>query len=101
MSTKRLGQTLTWLLARVYDGALIDGPPADKVKAGDEREISQRKDQQLYSWVKEADAPPGTSILLTSVGTTDEKQPRSRCVLKDFAIAVRVDVFDQRHLRYL
>ena len=36
-----------------YEGALIDGLPADKVKAGDEREIQQMKDLQLYSWVKD------------------------------------------------
>ena len=38
-----------------YEGALIDGLPADKVKAGDERETKQMKDLQLYSWVKETD----------------------------------------------
>ena len=48
------------------EGALIDGLPADKVKAGDEREIQQMKDLQLYSWVKETDIPPNKSILLTS-----------------------------------
>ena len=32
-----------------YEGALIDGLPADKGKAGDEREIKQMKDLQLYS----------------------------------------------------
>ena len=32
-----------------YEGALIDGLPADKVKAGNEREIQQMKDQQLCS----------------------------------------------------
>ena len=37
-----------------YEGALIDGPPADKVKADDEREIKQMKDMQLYSWIKES-----------------------------------------------
>ena len=47
-----------------YEGALIDGLPADKVK-GDEREIQQKKDLQLYSWVKETDIPPDKSILLT------------------------------------
>ena len=31
------------------EGALIDGLPADKVKAGDEREIQQMKDLQLNS----------------------------------------------------
>ena len=35
-----------------YEGALIDRLPADKVKAGDEREIQQVKDLQLHSWVK-------------------------------------------------
>ena len=30
-----------------YEGALIDGPPAGTVKAGDEREIKQMKDLQL------------------------------------------------------
>ena len=48
-----------------YEAALIDGRPADKVKAGDEREIQQMKDLQLYSWVKETDIPPDKSILLT------------------------------------
>ena len=48
-----------------YEGALIDGLPADKVKAGDEREIQQLKDLQLYSWVKETDILPDKSIMLT------------------------------------
>ena len=48
-----------------YEGALIDGPLADKVKAGDEREITKMKDLQLYPWVKEADVLPGCSVLLT------------------------------------
>ena len=48
-----------------YEGALIEGLPADKVKAGDEREIQQMKDLQLYSSVKETDIPPDKSILLT------------------------------------
>ena len=46
-----------------YEGALIDGLPANKVKA--EREIQQMKDLQLYTWVKETDSPPDKSILLT------------------------------------
>ena len=33
-----------------YEGALIDGLPADKVMAGDERKIQQMKGLQLYSW---------------------------------------------------
>ena len=37
------------------EGALIDGPPTDKVKAGDEREVRQMKDLQLYSGIKETD----------------------------------------------
>ena len=48
-----------------YEGALIDGLPADKVKAGDEREIQKMRDLQLYSWVKETEIPPDKSILLT------------------------------------
>ena len=32
-----------------YEGALIDGLPADKVKAGDEREIKHLKDLQVNS----------------------------------------------------
>ena len=47
------------------EGALIDGLLADKVKAGDEREIQQMEDLQLYSWVKETDIPPDKSIVLT------------------------------------
>ena len=41
-----------------YEGALIHGLPADKVGAGDEREIQKMKYLQLYSWVKETDIPP-------------------------------------------
>ena len=73
-----------------YEDALIDGFP-DKVRAGDEREIAQKKDLQLNSWVKEAEVPPRKSILLTSWAQRNEV--RSRCVLKDFAATVRDDVF--------
>ena len=77
-----------------YEGALIDGLPADKVKAGDEREIQQMKDLQLYSWVKETDILPNKSILLTGWARRfKESEVRSRCVLKDFATTVRDDVF--------
>ena len=48
-----------------YEGALINGLQADKVKAGDEREMRQMKDLQLYSWMKETDVPPDKAILLT------------------------------------
>ena len=76
------------------EGALIDGLPADKVKAGDEREIKQMKNMQLYSWAKETDIPPDKSILLTGwARRLKESEVRSRCVLKDFATTVRDDVF--------
>ena len=55
-----------------YEGALIDGLLADNDKAGDEREITQMKDLQLYSGVKETDIPPDKSILLT--GWLDERR---------------------------
>ena len=77
-----------------YEGALIDGLPTEKVKAGDEREIKQMKDLQLYSWVKETDIPPGKSILLTGWAERMKgSEVRSRCGLKDFATTVRDDVF--------
>ena len=77
-----------------YEGALIDGLPTDKVKAGDEREIQQMKDLQLYSWVKETDIPPNKSILLTGwARRLKGSEVRSRCVLKDLATTVRDDVF--------
>ena len=44
---------------------MIDGLSADKVKAGDEREITQMKDLLLYSWIREEDVLPGKSIWLT------------------------------------
>ena len=76
-----------------YEGALIDGLPADKVKAGDERVIQQMRDLQLYSWVKETDIPPNKSILLTGwARRLKGSEVRSRCVLKDFATTVRDDV---------
>ena len=53
-----------------YEGALIDGLPADKVKAGDEREIKQMKDLQLYFWVKERDILP-TNRSCSQVGLDD------------------------------
>ena len=46
-----------------YEGALIDGLPADKVTVGDEREIKQMKDLQLYSLGPGDDIPPDKSIL--------------------------------------
>ena len=53
-----------------YEGALIDGLPADKTKTGDERDIRQMKDLQLYSWAKE------TTFSMTkrscSLGSTNE-----------------------------
>ena len=74
-----------------YEGALIEGLPADKVKAGDEREIQQMKDLQL---VKETDILPNKSILLTGwARRLKGREVRSRCVLKDFATTVRDDVF--------
>ena len=77
-----------------YEGALIGGLPADKVKAGDEREIQQMKDLQLYSWVKETDISPNKSFLLTGwARRLKGSEVRSRCVLKDFATTVRDDVF--------
>ena len=77
-----------------YEGALIDGLPADKVKAGDEREIQQLKDLQLYSWVKETDIPHNKLILLTGwARRLKGSAVRSRCVLEDFATTVRDDVF--------
>ena len=68
------------------EGALIDGLPADKVKAGDEREIRQMKDLQLNSWVKETDVPHDNAVLLTGWARRMKgNEERSRCVLKDFA----------------
>ena len=77
-----------------YEGALIDELPADKVKAGDEREIQLMKDLQLCSWVKETDILPNKSILLTGwARRLKGSEVRSTCVLKDFAMIVRDDVF--------
>ena len=77
-----------------YEGALIDGLHADKVKAGDEREIQQMKDLQLYSWVKESDIPPDKSILLTGWARRMKgSEVRSRCVLRDFVTTVRDGAF--------
>ena len=73
---------------------MIDGLPADKVKAGDEREIKQMKDLQLYSWIKETEIRLGKSILLTGWARRIKgSEVRSRCVLEDFATTVRDDVF--------
>ena len=82
-----------------FEGALIDGLPADKVKACDEREITQMKDLQLYSWIKERDIPPDKSILLTGWARRRKgSEVRSRCVLKDFPTTVGNDVLRQLHL---
>ena len=55
-----------------YEGALIDGLPADKVKARDEREIQQMKDLQLCCWVKETDILPGQIDPAHRLGSTNE-----------------------------
>ena len=76
------------------EGALIDGLPADKVKDGDEREIRQMKDLQLFSWVEETDILHDRTVLLTGWARRMKgNEVRSRCVLKDFATTVRDDVF--------
>ena len=36
MSTRKLGRPLNWRFTQANEGTLIDGFPADKVKAGDE-----------------------------------------------------------------
>ena len=56
-----------------YEGALIDGLPACKVKAGDEGEITQMKNLQLYSWIREEDVPPEIDLAYR-LGTTDERK---------------------------
>ena len=77
-----------------YEGALIDGLPANEVKAGDEREFKQMKDLQLYSWIKETEIPPDKSILLTGRARRMKgSEVRSGRVLKDFMPTVRDDVF--------
>ena len=76
------------------EGTLIVGRSADKVKARDEREITQMTDLQLCSWITEEDAPPRKSMLLTRWARRMKgNEVRSRCVLKDFATIVRDDVF--------
>ena len=77
-----------------HGGALLDGLPTDKVKAGDDREITQMKDLQLYSWVEGTDVPPGKSILLTGCARRMKgNEVRSRCVKKHLETTVRDDVF--------
>ena len=71
------------------EGTLIDGFPADKVKAGGERQIKM-KDMQLCSWVKETDTSPDESILLTGwTRRMKVSEMRSGCVLKDFTTTVQ------------
>ena len=60
-----------------YEGALIDGHSVDRVKAGNDREITQMKDLQLYSWIREEDVPLGKSILLT--GWARRTKGNERC----------------------
>ena len=67
-----------------YEGALIDGLPADKVKAGDEREIRQ---------MKICSCTPGSRRRTCCARRKMENEVQSRCVLKDFATTVRDDVF--------
>ena len=55
-----------------YECAMIDGLPANKVKAGDGREIQQMKDLQLHSWIKETEIPPDKSDPAHRLGSTDE-----------------------------
>ena len=88
MSTRRNGQAPSW-----RTDALIDGLVADTIKAGDDREITQVKNLQLSSWIREDDVPPHKSILLTGWARRMQgNEVRWRCVLKDFARTVRVDV---------
>ena len=68
-------------------------PNAD-LAIGDELEIRQMKDLQLYSLVKETDVLHDKTILLTGWARRMKgSEVRSRCVLKDFAATVKDDVF--------
>ena len=73
-----------------YEGALIEGLPADKSRRETNDKNMQVKDLQLYSWVNEANVPPGKSILLNDWARRMKRnEVRSRCVLKDFATTMR------------
>ena len=79
-----------------YEGGLIDGLPADKVKAGDEGEIKQMEDLQLYSGIKETEIPLDKSVLLKGWARRMKgSNVRSPCVLKDIATTVRVTYLRQ------
>ena len=78
-----------------YEGALIDGLPADKSQGWRWNQADERSAAVLVGqWVKETDIPPDKSILLTGWARRMKgSEVRSRCVLKDFATTVRDDVF--------
>ena len=65
MRKTELGRQLrTWpgadlALRSSYEAALIEGLPAEKVKAGDESDIPQMRNIQLYAWMKTENVPPG------------------------------------------
>ena len=71
MSMKRIGQTQNWQFGRVT-GALIDGLTADTVKNGYKREITQMKDLQLHSWIREGSRTSGKMHLAHRLGTTGD-----------------------------
>ena len=83
MAERRLG------IRGSCEGALIDGLPADNVKAGDEREIKQ------VALLGQGDGHSSRQMdSAHRLGSTFEgSEVRSRCVLKDFATTVRDDVF--------
>ena len=75
------------------DGALIVGLPADKVKAGDEREKADERSAAVLLDQEDKRSPRKIDSAHWLGTTKKGSEVRSRCVLKNFATTVRNDVF--------
>ena len=73
---------------------LTDGLPADEVAKGDEREMKLMEELQLYKWTPVDEVPPGTKLLDTTwTRRWKGDAVRSRCVLRDYALERRDDLY--------
>lgn len=74
---------------------LVDGLPADLVKAGDEKGLTNMSELAVFEWIEEKGRAEGRKKLVETGWARKMKgaEVRSRCVLRDYAVSKRDDVF--------
>jgi len=73
---------------------LIDGLPRDLVEAGDALEMKNMEELAVVEWIREEHIPEDANVITTGwARRLKGSVVRSRCVLRDYAVSKRDDVF--------